>query len=264
MARWANNVGQFKSPALIRPDSSMATTSEEKGGLLQATHLPAERSQADIKPPALTQYEAQLWPSLTRQEVEQTIWQAKDTAPGNDKISAAAIRKTWPFIGDPVYKIFAMCLKEGWHPTPFRKAVLCALEKPGKQDKSHPQSYRLIALLSVLGKGFERVIACRLAWEAIERQILPPGYFGTLPLRSATDLATLLTDDIQSAFSSGQVLLTVTFDVQGGFNTVLPNRLTSRLMQQQWPRNLINWVQSFVTKRSASIRLNCKTGVPTA
>ena len=42
--------------------------------------------------------------------------------------------------------------------------------------------------------------------------------------------------------------------------TVLPNRLISRLRQQNWPQNLINWVQSSVMGRSASIRLDGITG----
>ena len=76
------------------------------------------------------------------------------------------------------------------------------------------------------------------------------------------DLTTLLTDDIQAAFSSGQVLSTITFDVEGGFDTVLPNRLTGHLMQQHRPINLISWVQSFLTGRAASIQLDGITGQP--
>ena len=128
------------------------------------------------------------------------------------------LKEAWPLIGSLVHETFSLCLEEGWHPTPFWTAVLCALEKPGKRNKSDPRSYRLIALLSVLGKSLEKVIAHRLAWETINRQILPPGYFEALPLRSATDLATLLTDDIQAAFGSKHVVSTITFDVQGGFD----------------------------------------------
>ena len=163
--------------------------------------------------------------------------QGKNTAPGTDKITSAILRKAWPLIGSLVCEKFSLYLEKEWHPTPFWTAVLCVLEKPGKRDKSYPRFYRLIALLSVFGKGLERAIAHRLAWETINWQILPPGYFGALPLRSATDLATLLTDDIQAAFSSGHIVSTITFDVQGGFDRVLPNRLISRLMQQNWPQS---------------------------
>ena len=114
----------------------------------------------------------------------------------------------------------------------------------------------------MLGKGLEKAIARRLAWEAIKRHILPPGYCGALPLCSASDLACLLTDNIQQAFSQGMVLSTVTFDVQGGFDTVLPNRLLQRLIEQQWPTNLISWIQSFLSQYLASIQLDGIKGQP--
>ena len=39
-----------------------------------------------------------------------------------------------------------------------------------------------MALLLVLGKGLEKIIACRLAWEAFNQCLLFSGYFGALPL----------------------------------------------------------------------------------
>ena len=41
---------------------------------------------------------------------------------------------------------------------------------------------------------------------------------------------------------------------------MLPNRLVQRLIHQQWPPNLIRWVQTFLTKRSASIQLDGTLG----
>jgi hypothetical protein len=48
----------------------------------------------------------------------------------------------------------------------------------------------------------------------------------------------------------------ITFDVRGGFDTILPNRLLKRLADQGWPRHSIRWVSSFLTNRSASMRLD--------
>ena len=44
--------------------------------------------------------------------------------------------------------------------------------KPNKADMTSPRSYRPIALLSVLGKGLERVVAKRMAWVAIKHKVL--------------------------------------------------------------------------------------------
>ncbi len=184
------------------------------------------------------------------------LFKAKNTAPGQDEIPPAAIKKAWPHIKDVVYSLYALCLQEGWHPSPFRKATLCVIEKAGKRDRASPRSYRLIALLSVLGKGLERVVARRLAWEAVTKKVLPPAYFGALPQRSAVNLAAILADDIQAAFSQKKTLSTVTFDVQGGFDTVLPQRMLSRLLAQGWPTTVLYWVRSFLSNRTAAVRLD--------
>src|SRR5215213_8348459 len=66
-----------------------------------------------------------------------------------------------------LFFIISLCLENGWHTRTFRTALLCPIKKPGERDKMSPRSYRLISLLSVLGKGLERIVACRLAWTTV-------------------------------------------------------------------------------------------------
>jgi len=135
-----------------------------------------------------------------------------------------------------------------------------AIPKPGKRDKSNPRSYRLIALLSVLGKGLERLVARRLAWVAVREKVLHPQQFGALPGRSATDLAAAVVHDVEEALLRGKVASMLTLDIKGAFDAVLPGRLVQRLKQQGWPDNLVRWVSCFTTQRSASLRLDDEAG----
>jgi hypothetical protein len=121
---------------------------------------------------------------------------ASSTAPGLDEIPLEAIKLAWPHIGFLIRDLFSMCLLRGWHPTPFRTVILCAIEKPGKRDRTSPRSYRLISLLSILGKGLEPIVACRFAHLAIQNRVLPMRYFGALPARAASDLTYVLVDDM--------------------------------------------------------------------
>jgi hypothetical protein len=106
---------------------------------------------------------------------------------------------------------------------------------PGKRDRSSPRSYHIISLLSNLGKGLERIVARRLAHAAIIRKILPMRYFGALLARSSSDLIQLLANDIKQAFAWRESLPILTFDVKGGFDNILPNRLIHPLIEQEWP-----------------------------
>ncbi|EDN91513.1 hypothetical protein SS1G_00916 [Sclerotinia sclerotiorum 1980 UF-70] len=128
---------------------------------------------------------------------------------------------------------------------------------------TNPRSYRPIALLSVLGKGLERLIAKKVSWLALNYQVLANQQLGALPLRSSVDLTTCVTHDIEASLKQGLKTTLLTMDVKGAFDAVLPGRLVNRLREQGWPNNLVRWVQSFATNRSIKIRLDGETGPET-
>ncbi|ODM21538.1 hypothetical protein SI65_02382 [Aspergillus cristatus] len=164
------------------------------------------------------------FPAITEKEIYNAVAKPKNSTPGKDGVTTSILKKAWPSLGPSISTLYQHCLDQGWHPTPFRDASLVAIPKPGKRDRSSPQAYRLIALLSVLGKGLERLIAHRMAWIAIKHKVLHPQQFGALPLRSATDLAAALIHD-----------------------------------EQGWPINVLQWVASFTQGRTASLRLGNHT-----
>lgn len=75
-----------------------------------------------------------------------------------------------------------------------------------------------------------------------------------LPKLSAVNLVTALIHDIEEAFARKQVVTLVTMDIQGAFDTVMRNRLVSRLTEQGWPGHLARWVYTFMSDRSARVR----------
>ena len=87
-------------------------------------------------------------------EIEAAIFHAGNTSVGPDGIPPLVIKKAWPVYKEEVTCLFQRCLEEDYHPSVFKNAILCALPKPGKRSHSFPRSYRLIALLSCLGKVF--------------------------------------------------------------------------------------------------------------
>jgi hypothetical protein len=59
------------------------------------------------------------------------------------------------------------------------------------------------------------------------------------------------------------LLSVVTFDVKGGFDNILPNRLLNLLKSQGWPTHVISWVSSLLTRRLASLRIDGTADNPT-
>jgi len=65
-----------------------------------------------------------------------------------------------------IFLLMQKCLKAGYHPKSWRKAIAVALRKPGKADYSNPRAYHLITLLECLGKILEKIVARRLTFLA--------------------------------------------------------------------------------------------------
>ena len=251
----------------LREGEHIHTSTDDKANYLVRALLQKASCSEDVRlnlEPVENSYLP--FPAISEKEVYDAVVQPKNTTPGKDGINTLILRKAWPCLGPALLLLYQHCLTQGWHPTPFRDASLVAIPKPGKRDRSSPQAYRLIALLSVLGKGLERLVACRMAWVAIKYKILHPQHFGALPLCSATDLAAALVHDVEQTWVCKKKASMLTLDVQGAFDAVLPGRLVLRLRGQGWPTNIVRWVASFTQGRTASLQLGNHTsktyGVP--
>lgn len=262
--RWATSQGSFRAPPIRTAAGTHAASTAGKIAALREAHLPADRSDRDLPVPSAEEggtTQKQPWSRVHMGEVEEAVLRAGNTAPGADEIPPAALKLAWPRISHAVHVLYDWCIAEGYHPACFKRADICVLPKPGKRDRSSPRSYRLISLLSTLGKGIERIVARRLACKAIAEEIIPRGYHGAVPARSATDLALQLAEHAERTLADGDVLSTLTFDVKGAFDAVLPGRMARRLLDQRWPSHVVRWVSSFLRDRTAAIRMDniCET-----
>ncbi|RAL58046.1 hypothetical protein DID88_009541 [Monilinia fructigena] len=266
MAKWHQTTGVYRTPPLKDPiNHEIANNIEEKRKVLVKNLLTNAAEVDDIPfdvPTIPGQYIP--FPRIVMSDLEQAILKAGNTAPGADEIPTRILQIAWSIIKDFVLLLFRKCLELGHHPECFRLATTAIIPKPNKADYTNPRSYRPIALLSVLGKGLERLVAKKMSWLAIHYKTLASQQFGALPLRSSVDLTTCVTHDIESALKAGQKTTLLTMDVKGAFDAVLPGRLINRLREQGWPNNLVKWIQSFATNRYIKIRLDGETGPKTA
>jgi hypothetical protein len=267
MSKWHKSTGSFQTPPLrdpLSPELPPATTLLAKRAVLARNLLQNQAEAGDIPldSPAVPQT-ALPFPEITITDIERTVLQTRNTSPGADEVPTTIPQLAWPQIKLRVLQLYQGCLQLCHQTKCFRQAILAILQKPKKADQSLPRSYRPIALLSVLGKGLERLIARNMSWIAVTHRVLASQQFGALPLRSAIDLTTCLTNDVEDALNQGQTASLLTLDVKGAFDAVLPGRLIRRLREQGWPSNLVQWVASFAIGRSVQIRLDGETGPTT-
>lgn len=265
LANWRRREFRCATSSLINPaDQTRCETLQQKQDLLMLTFTdPEGLAPDDLSLPDTSEAEEAIpFPPITLQESTTACIGVDSTTPGLDDVSVSTLKLAWPQIGSRVTRLFQGCLEHGHHPACFKQANILVIPKPGKRDKSNPRSYRPISLLSVLGKGLERVVAKRMAWLAVTQRIVGQNQFGALPLRAASDLTTAVTHDIELAWSQGEAASMVTLDVKGAFDAVMPGRLRRRLLEQGWPRRLADWAFSFATGRTAVLSLDDQLSAP--
>lgn len=202
MVKWAHSAGSFYSPALQDEAAGVVRIEpREKRDLLQQVLLQKAACQEDVPTSWPNNFPERLpFPEPTAHEIQNSLLNTGNTTPGTDKVSTEVLCKAWQYIQIPVERLYSACLKIGWHPTSFRDATLVVLPKPNR-NPAIPRSYRLIALLSTLGKGLERLVARRLAWIAIHEKLVHPQQFGALPGRAASDLVAAVVHDIEESWA---------------------------------------------------------------
>ena len=137
---------------------------------------------------------------ITMKEIEAAIRQLKcKKAPGPDGVTNDVIKQLGPAAKKTLLELFNESWKNGTVPAQWKKATIIPIHKKGK-DKKDPNSYRLISLLSCLGKVLERVINRRLISFLEERKMLSPTQTGYWKHRSTEDQLALIAQEIENAF----------------------------------------------------------------
>ena len=193
---------------------------------------------------------------ISEEEAEARTIGVKSTSPGIDRTSVKLMKAVWPLIGPLVTKLFNKCLEASYYPRPWRVSDVALIPKIGKGDYSDAKSYRPIALISCLGKGLERVMTKRMTKGALATKIISPQHISALHRRSAPDLATALTHDMEWALAKGHVATLATMDVQGAFDALLARRLLARMRAQGWHITVLRMVESFLSDRTIRARLD--------
>ncbi|KAL3708712.1 hypothetical protein TMatcc_006696 [Talaromyces marneffei ATCC 18224] len=181
-----------KIPPLVKADGSTTKDKGEQMKELLATFfppLPTRIEDEGTRP----QREPIHMPDLTMEEIERKVFEAKPwKAPGEDGLPAMVWRQLWPVVKERVFRIFQISLQDSDLPSQWRNAKIIPLKKPAKKNYALAKAWRLISLLSTLGKILEAVVAERISYAVEEFGLLPINHFGARKRRSAEQALLLL------------------------------------------------------------------------
>lgn len=124
------------------------------------------------------------------------------------------------------------------------------------KDKTKPENYRPIGLLTTLSKLFERIIQSRLSDFLQVNNILPDCQFGFRPNHSTTQQILHIYKIITSGFENKNHTTVAFLDVAQAFDKVWLKGLLFKLISINSPAYLTNVLASFVTNRTFCVRIN--------
>ncbi|EED14661.1 reverse transcriptase, putative [Talaromyces stipitatus ATCC 10500] len=106
MSKWHKSTGIFQSPLLkdpLRPNSLPAVTIHEKRDVLVRNLLQnsAEAGDIPLDSPAVPSTSL-YFPDISMLQVEESVLQAGNTAPGADEIPTCILKVAWPLIKDKI------------------------------------------------------------------------------------------------------------------------------------------------------------------
>jgi len=214
------------------------------------------------EPPNFTRYQESYWewPQLSITELELACSRkVKSSTPGPDAITQEIIAAAFQAFPDILFKAFSTLFNYGYHPQCWKRATGAILKKASKPDYAAPKAYRVITLLSCLGKITERIIAKRLSNLAEITNLLDNSQIGGRHKKSAIDAALLLVDQIQHQKQRGLVTSTLFLDVKGAFDHVSHNQFLETLKKLRLPISLIAWAKSFLSNRALRLSFDNKT-----
>lgn len=180
---------------------------------------------------------------------------ARNAAPGPDNFKATVWKKVPNVILGHVANLFTLCLKRGYFPEIWRRAILVLIPK-GPRGVSGEIKARPICLLDELGKTFERVIAQRINFwlENNEEHSLSENQYGFRRARSTVDALLRVRELTREMVGRGGYAIAMGLDISNAFNSVPWGTILAALEHKEIPVYLRAIVASYLSRRSIVYR----------
>jgi hypothetical protein len=191
--------------------------------------------------------------AITAAEVESAIMSLSDTASvGMDNISTKMVKISRKAISGVLAGILNCSLSTMTYPTMWKEATVISVFKKG--DKNIMNNYRPIALLPVLSKVFERIIANQLGNFLDSNSVINTAQFGFRRGLSTESALLRLSKLLFTAKQSGVFSSLTTIDFSKAFDCLNHSVLLNRLASYGLGPSSVLWFKSYLTGRHQRVQ----------
>jgi exonuclease III len=178
----------------------------------------------------------------------------KTTAPGEDGMQNAILKKAPPIFWEKATALFNASMRLSHIPEKWKLAIVCMLPKEGKDPKT-VKGYRPISLLNALAKIMERLVVRRIIGEMRARGVLPASQSAFLNKHSVEDHPFRLAQMAATGLLDQKTTIMVCLDVEGAFDRVWHQGLLYKMRLFGFPNCALAWISNFLDGRKFCVRV---------
>lgn len=134
-----------------------------------------------------------------------------------------------PLLSPLLKRVFNTSLELSYCAKLFQDSITVAMQKPHKDNYTPVKAYRLIALLDIIGKTSESILAKRISAITEIHHLLPNTHFGGRKNTSTKHAVYFLIEKIYTAWDRGKEAFALMLDITGVFDNVSQPRLIHNL-----------------------------------
>lgn len=180
-------------------------------------------------------------------------------AAGPDGVTGRVLKECADQLSEVFTKIFNLSLSKSIIPPCLKSATIIPL--PKKPVISGLNDYRPVALTPVIMKCFERLVQQHI------KASLPPTFdphqFAYRANRSTEDaIATALHTALTHLEHQGSYVRMLFIDFSSAFNTIIPSRLVTKLMDLGLSQPICLWIKDFLSNRPQTVGLGHHLSTP--
>lgn len=199
--------------------------------------------------------------SLSEHDVRRALRRVNSRkAAGPDGIPGRLLKSCADQLAPVFTTIFNLSLVHSVVPICLKKSTIIPV--PKKNSPACLNDYRPVALTSVVMKCFERLIKDSICSSLPAS--LDPLQFAYRPNRSTDDAITHVLHSTLSHLDNGKgnYVRLLFIDYSSAFNTIVPHRLVTKLVDLGLSPSLCSWVHSFLTGRPQVVKVGGLTSRP--
>ena len=170
---------------------------------------------------------------VSKKEVEARIKKIDNKESfGHNKISYGFLKKMAPWVTGEIMEIINLSLDVGKYPSRWKTARVKPMYKGGDCDRQAPKSYRPVALLSVISRIMEALLAQQLDMYQEEHGLVHKGAHGFRRGRGTNTAMLEVWEYVLNETEKGELVALDFLDISAGFNTMVHLYLLRKLEVQ--------------------------------